>query len=139
MVILAVLALSGTVLMGCGGDAPKVPVVKVELREYKVKLNKQTVEPGKLILDIADRGVMRHELWVIRTDRPVFGLPTDENDIVIESSPGMRVVAKQKPLLPHTTAELSVNLSAGRYVLLCNLAGHYQRGMAAELYVTATR
>jgi uncharacterized cupredoxin-like copper-binding protein len=45
------------------------------------------------------------------------------------------VIDEVEDIKPGRSATLTLNLKAGRYVLLCNLAGHYPGGMHAGLRV----
>lgn len=129
-----------SVLVGaCGGGAERSTTVKVDLREYRLEPNRSSVPAGLVVFKLRNRGVMRHEMWVVRTDLGADDLPTDENDTVIPDAPGVNVVAKEAPMLPRARAELRVRLSPGSYVLLCNLAGHYQRGMVSSLRVVSAK
>jgi uncharacterized cupredoxin-like copper-binding protein len=44
-------------------------------------------------------------------------------------------VDEVEDLAPGKSATLSVNLTPGRYVLVCNIPGHYKHGMHASVTV----
>ena len=47
----------------------------------------------------------------------------------------LNVVANTDNIHPGSIQDLTVDLTPGTYVLLCNLPGHYQQGMYASLTV----
>jgi uncharacterized cupredoxin-like copper-binding protein len=127
--IAAALALSG-----CGGTASLSgggSIVRVTERDFKITAPKQ-VAAGDVTLQIANRGPDAHELIVVRTDKTLpirtDGLTVDE-DAVQHSEAGAL-----EPAHPGVH-ELKVHLSPGRYILLCNMEGHYMGGMHAVLVV----
>ena len=83
-----------------------------------------------------------HELVVISTDLDAGDLPTDEHGAVDESGEGMEVIDEIEDLPVGETEEISVDLDAGHYVLVCNIydededEAHYQEGMQANFEVT---
>ena len=131
--------------------ADKGKVVKVELGEsastYFVKPDQTTVEPGKLTFAVTNVGELYHEFIVYsNVDSVAAGdLPIneeeDEADLVEESIVGEAPYATP-PIVPSDKkpgdadhrirgggwgAELTVDLKAGKYILLCNLSGHYTK------------
>ena len=64
---------------------------------------------------------------------PMAGFPVlgghEGAGIVTEVDPGVEDIA------PGTGANLTVNLPAGTYAVVCNLPGHYGQGMHADLTV----
>jgi uncharacterized cupredoxin-like copper-binding protein len=45
------------------------------------------------------------------------------------------VISHQASVAPGTGAQVAVELSAGHYVLICNIVGHYQAGMTTAFTV----
>ena len=100
------------------------------------------IEPGLLRFEVANGGSLVHQLLVVKTDLRPAELPL-LNDAVDEGK--VNVVAKLDGVTPASKAALTLELSPGKYVLLCNrleqtggaIIGHYRRGMYAGLLVTA--
>jgi hypothetical protein len=68
-----------------------------------------------------------HEFVIVQTDLAASQLPVDANGDVDEGQ--VTVVDEVEDLEPAAAQDLSVNLAAGHYVLMCNEPGHYKQGM----------
>jgi uncharacterized cupredoxin-like copper-binding protein len=124
-------------------------VVNVELGEsgstYYVEPDQTTVEAGTVTFAVTNMGELYHEFIVYSNLDGVEpgGLPInaeeDEADLVEENIVGEAAYATP-PIVPSDRepgdadhhirgggwgAEMTVDLEAGEYILLCNLAGHY--------------
>jgi uncharacterized cupredoxin-like copper-binding protein len=55
---------------------------------------------------------------------------------VDESGAGVEHIDEIEDIQPNSTQKLEVDLEAGKYVLICNLPGHYQQGMHVGLTVS---
>jgi uncharacterized cupredoxin-like copper-binding protein len=77
-------------------------------------------------------GALPHELKAVKTDvaadkLPLDGPRVDEDEVD---------VAKQTDeLAAGETKDVTFDLSSGRYVLICNIEGHYQAGMRAAFSI----
>ena len=69
---------------------------------------------------------------MIRSDLAADALPT-EGGLVPASD--VDLVAEIEEFPASTTQQLTLNLSAGGYVLICNIPGHYDLGMRAGFTV----
>ena len=75
-----------------------------------------------------------HEFVIIQTDLDPSDLPTDEHGAVDESGEGMEVVDEIEDI-PVGETQVTVDLAAGSYVLICNIysedenEAHYAEGM----------
>lgn len=132
---IAALVLLATAVTACGESAPafdaKSVALVVEMRDYSVKPSLDTVKAGAIKIGIRNLAAMQHELVVLKTDLAPDKLPYDSAKAqVIESG-----VAGRQLIEPQRSAALSVTLEPGNYVLICNIAGHYQLGMRAALKV----
>lgn len=126
------------VLAACGGGGatptPAAQKVAVELGEWTVKPSSATVKAGRVEFAATNKGQLAHELVVFKTDVASGGLPVKDGQA--DEAAGT-VIGEIKPeeLGPGKTDSHAWDLSAGRYVLLCNVAGHYQAGMHAAFTV----
>ena len=75
---------------------------------------------------------MPHELKVIKTDLAPDKLPVD-GATAKASEEGK--VGELVSIPGGASRKLVLELAAGKYVLLCNVAGHYQLGMRTGLEV----
>ena len=131
--------------------ADRGQVVNVELGEsgstYFVKPDQTTVAPGKVTFAVTNVGELYHEFIVYSNldDVAAGDLPINEEedeaelaeeDIIGEApyaTPPIVPADKEPGAADHRIrgggwgAELTVDLDAGKYVLLCNLSGHYTK------------
>jgi len=111
--------------------------VNVELGEYFVKPDKNRVAPGKVRFVAKNVGTMEHELIVLRTDLAADALPVNTAEDKAEEEQAGQVLGEIEPedLPPGKSAEMTLDLTAGHYVLLCNIKGHYRLGMHTDFSV----
>ncbi len=126
LVALAAAALAAS----CGPGA--APDVSVELTDTTVTLDRTEIAAGHRVIAIRNRGTTVHELEVLRTDAPPDALPYDPRSAQVSARD---VVAERENIPVGATKRLSVDLTAGSYVLLCDLPGHYAAGMRGGLAV----
>ena len=105
-------------------------VVAVVLDEWKLVPSQATVRPGRVTFVVRNDGSIVHELVVLRSDRHHHSLKVQGGKAVETGRLG------RIPQVPSgVSRRLTLRLPAGRYVLLCNLLGHYQAGQFAALRV----
>ena len=76
-----------------------------------------------------------HEMIVLQLANPGQPLPYDEGtQRVDEEMAGDK--GEVSELDPGQSGSLTLNLQAGEYLLICNVAGHYGAGMWTEFTVT---
>lgn len=112
-------------------DAGAVQLV-AELKDYSVTLNAAEVKAGTVKVGIRNRGSQPHDFLVIRTNLAPDQLPYDAGRAKANED---GVVGKTQDLRSGGTGALTVTLEPGSYVIICNVAGHYQLGMRTALKV----
>ena len=86
---------------------------------------------GKVKFTVTNSGTVIHEFVVLKTKVPFDKLPVTKNRISEAKSVGeIGDIGKGK------TKSKTFKLKAGKYVLVCNIAKHYQLGMRAPFTVT---
>jgi len=99
------------------------------LKEYSIAPRPSQVAAGRVSFKVHNAGAINHEFVVLRTDKKASDLlkgnEADETGNVGEIG----------DVAPGQTKTLSLNLKAGHYALICNLAGHYKAGQYADLKV----
>jgi uncharacterized cupredoxin-like copper-binding protein len=124
------LALTAT---ACGGASETIPDdvdVAVHLQDYKVLLSVATLKAGTVRFGIKNEGGMEHSFELIKTDIPFDKLPTADAKAKEDG-----LVKQVKSIAVGKVSVVSADLAAGSYVVLCNIAGHYQLGMRAAFVV----
>ena len=131
------IALCALVLVAasCAPAAETVPTdvqLTVTLKDYSVVLSSATVKAGTVKIGVQNSGAMAHQFDLIKTELAADKLPID----------GASGAAKTDGLVKQVlnigvgkVAIVTADLAAGHYVIICNVAGHYQLGMRADLTV----
>ena len=125
-------------LAACGGaqpaGAPAGSQLIVEMTDYKVTVNVPSVKAGSTKIGVRNLASQVHSFEVIKTDLAHDKLPID----------GASAKAKEdgkvggiETIAPGRSASLTLDLQPGKYVLICNVAGHYQLGMHVSFTVDA--
>jgi len=103
---------------GCADDRPPTRVrdarVTVTLDDFSISPQRLRAKPGRIDLDVVNRGAVGHTLRVLRDDREVAGVKT---------------------LLPGASGTASGTLERGDYDLVCILGNHEVLGMYGTLTV----
>lgn len=117
-------------------------IVKVELADVDSQTEALTPTPGsvpagEVTFEVTNSGDKEHEFVVFKTDLAIEDLPTNESGSeVIEDGPGLEAIDEIEGIAPGETKTLTVTLEAGNYALICNIKGHYQRGMRSAFTVS---
>jgi uncharacterized cupredoxin-like copper-binding protein len=105
--------------------------VSIELSEWGLKAS-STGKAGKLEFSTKNAGSTPHELLVVKGDDATT-LTKTASGVVDEAK--YPPLGRTKQIAPGSTEKLDVSLTAGKYVLFCNIAGHYDLGMRAAFTV----
>jgi uncharacterized cupredoxin-like copper-binding protein len=105
-------------------------VVFVGESEWKIGVAARRAPDGPVGFRVVNKGDARHELVVIRTSRAAAKLPMKG---AVASEAG--AVGEVEGLRHGQTKTLRAKLAPGHYALICNLPGHYRRGMFADFAV----
>lgn len=130
--IIAAAVLLTSACAAAPSDTGEVPTLYLDLSDFKIVADHATVSAGRVVFGIRNHASMLHELKVIKTDLDPDKLPIDG------------AVAKAKEdgkagellnISAGASRKLVLELTPGNYVLICNIAGHYQLGMRVALAV----
>ena len=116
------LVLSGIAAAAALAVTQMGPSLAYSLKEFKV-IGPSTAKAGKITFVVYNKGTVKHEFIVVKTNRPAGKLPLKGSVAKLTGVKG-----KLRPITPGTTKKLTLTLKPGKYVLLCNLAGHYRAG-----------
>jgi uncharacterized cupredoxin-like copper-binding protein len=126
------------VALGCGKASPRRtgaagPVVPVTERDFHIEAPTR-LAAGPVTLRVHNEGPDQHELIVVPTKDGKVPLRADgltvAEEVIAESEPG-----SLEPGEPGAVRYLHLNLAPGRYILFCNMEGHYMGGMHHEVVV----
>lgn len=134
--LLAALALVGSACGGGGGGGAGGNAVSATLGMWYIKLDPSSAGSGEVTFRISNQDPdMVHEFVVFKTDLAEDALPVTA-DQVNEDSPDLTLVGEKEDIAPGDSADLTVDLDAGNYVVICNITGHYSKGMHASFTVS---
>lgn len=126
------LGLAATIA-ACAPASENIPAdvdVAVHMQDYRVLLSVTTVKPGTVRFGIKNEGTVEHSFELIKTDLPFDQLPTADAKAKEDG-----LVKQVKSLPVGKVSVVTADLAAGKYVVISNIAGHYQLGMRAALTV----
>ena len=139
---LSALAALALIITACGGAAAPTNVT-VTLQEWSIGTSVSSVKTGPVKFTITNDGPADvHEFVVIKTDLSLVALPTDGDGAVDEEAGAMTVEGEVEDVVVGATEELTLTLSPGAYVLICNIysadedEAHYEMGMRTAFTVT---
>jgi uncharacterized cupredoxin-like copper-binding protein len=118
-------------VVACGGDK-RSTAVGVALDEWSVTPTVAEAREGTVRFEVRNDGTMAHQLIVLKSDLPPEMLPVANGAIAMAQ---VRVLESIDPIAPGATGEVRFEATPGKYVLVCNVPGHYQQGMAASFLV----
>ncbi|MGQ0668907.1 MAG: sulfocyanin-like copper-binding protein [Actinomycetota bacterium] len=130
---LAAAACGGGGKAGGGGTAGGAGSVTLSLKEFSITSDVSSLRAGAVTFVAKNAGAIDHYLAVLRTDLPPGGLPL-AGDMVIENGSGVTALADVVVAVGKTETT-TIDLGPGKYVLICNIPGHYQAGMRTALTV----
>jgi uncharacterized cupredoxin-like copper-binding protein len=131
-VVLAIFAIVASACGTASSDTSDVPTLYVDLSDYKVATDHASVPAGHVVFGVRNHAAMAHELLVIKTDLAPDQLPLDGATAKAKED---GKVGELLNIAAGSSRKLVLELAPGTYVLICNIAGHYQLGMRVGLEV----
>ena len=102
--------------------------VSVALVEWKLLPAQITVRAGRVTFVVRNDGTMDHEFLVLHSDRHHHSLKVKGGQAVETGRLG------EIPKIPTGTSKrITLKVPRGKYIMLCNMLGHYQAGQYAAL------
>lgn len=152
-VLLAIVAIFA---VGCGGDDGTTTATEAEnetaaateggagrstltidMGDFFFAPKNVTAQAGSTTIETPNEGSVEHELVLFKTDIDAADLPTEANGEVDEEK--LDEVAEEigevDDVEPGDTKSGKFELTPGKYVMFCNLPGHYAQGMYGTVTV----
>jgi uncharacterized cupredoxin-like copper-binding protein len=109
-----------------------------EVKEWTISLSGASTAAGEVTFGLTNGGKIPHEFIVVRSDVGGEAL-LDQIDPATSrlDEASLDAIGEQPEFSPGETKVLTLDLEPGRYVVLCNIAGHFGSGMYADLEITA--
>lgn len=124
----------GTTQSGTGGVAKALTIT---MGDYSFAPSAVTTGAGPVTITTPNGGQVEHELVLLKTDRSPTSLPVKGNEVDEEGleAKGVETPGEIEEVGPGQTKSGSFKLTPGSYVMICNLPGHFQKGMYGSLTV----
>lgn len=121
----------GTVAGPVNTPVQTSPRLVVGLTEWAVAPDRKSVPAGAITVVAANEGQVLHDLVIVRSD-------LGPKDLAVAASRGdeskMKIIGRFQEF-KSGEKEKQFALASGNYLLICNLPGHYEQGMTAQLVV----
>ena len=113
-------------------STPAAPTaVAIVVKEWSIAASTKSITAGKVTFVVRNAGKMKHEFVVMRSNRHHHLL-----QMVGQQASEVGVKGEIEEFAAGRTKRLTLTLAPGKYVLLCNLPGHYKRGQFISFVVT---
>lgn len=96
--------------------------VKISEKEFKITPSATSVKAGVVTFKIKNVGALDHTFAIVKTSLPAGKLPV-KNDRVT-----LKPLKDVGPFKPGKGGTLTLTLKPGKFVLYCNISGHYKGG-----------
>lgn len=100
--------------------------------KYYLTVTPGSVKAGKTTITFKNAGTKVHEVVMLKTDTPAGDLKVGANHEVSEDAS----VGEDSETDPGKTKTTTIDLQPGKYVLVCNIARHYEKGMYTAFTVS---
>ncbi len=112
--------------------------ILAEVKEWAISLSGTSAPAGEVTFGLTNVGNIPHKFIVLRSELSGEELLSqiDPASSRLDEA-ALDVIGEQAEFSPGKTKTLTLSLEPGRYVVLCNVAGHFGSGMHADLEITA--
>lgn len=117
------------VLGACGGGSTSATsaTVTATMSDKEITLSVPSVSAGRVTFHAVNSGTVVHSLVLLKTDTPQDKLPPDPKDASKAQETGS--VAATGQIAAGQSKDITRDLAAGNYVVICNEPAHYLIGM----------
>ena len=94
-----------------------------------IAVNPKMATPGAVRFDVTNLASgLVHEVQIARITDESQVLPYDQSRNKVDLE-GLQMLGAVSEIMPNKSASLILDLAPGKYLLFCNVAGHYMAGM----------
>jgi len=158
LVLPALAAITAIFIAGCGSDSSTTTTTEAEspaaaatgggaeatltikMGDFYFSPKNATAKAGMTTIEAPNEGSMEHELVLFKSNMNPAKLPTEANGDVdeekLDESKAAEEVGEIADVEPGDTKSEEFELTPGKYVMFCNIPGHYAQGMYGTLTVT---
>jgi uncharacterized cupredoxin-like copper-binding protein len=155
--LVVLVAIAAIFIAGCGGDSGTTTTTEneneaatagggaeatltIKMGDFYFSPKNATAKAGLTTIEAPNEGAMEHELVLFKTNMNPAKLPTEANGDVdeekLDESKAADEAGEIADVEPGETKSEEFNLTPGKYVMFCNIPGHYAQGMYGTLTVT---
>jgi uncharacterized cupredoxin-like copper-binding protein len=128
--VLAVLFLASVAGCSTTSSSATGSRIDVTMHDFGIKVSRHEVPAGRVVLRVKNDGPSTHEINVDLTRYGSGKIPLQRDGLTAaEDAKGIERIDSIEQVNLHDTGDLALDLKPGRYVLWCNLEGHYLGGM----------
>jgi uncharacterized cupredoxin-like copper-binding protein len=102
--------------------SPSASSINVTEKEFKMTPSATSAKAGQVTFKVVNKGALDHTLEIVKTSLAASKLPVKSEKVTLKP------LGKAGPFKPGKSGTLKITLKAGKYVLFCNIAGHYKAG-----------
>ncbi len=101
----------------------------MSMAKMGIKVSPTNAKRGAVTFDVTNlASSIVHEVIIVPVTDENQVLPFDESRNKVDTD-SLQTLGSVNEIEPNKTASLTINLSPGKYLLYCNIAGHYMAGM----------
>jgi len=119
-------------LTGCSSHSSTAARSRIDvtMRDFGITVSRHSVPAGPVELHVKNDGPSTHEINVDLTRYAAAKIPLQRDGLTAdEEAKGLRRIDSIEQVNLRHSGDLTLDLKPGRYVLWCNLEGHYLGGM----------
>jgi uncharacterized cupredoxin-like copper-binding protein len=116
-------------------QAADPPVVNVTISDGSMKVDQSSVPAGPVTFQVFVKSDQAHEINVLKTQLDPKSLPEGTEPGVVDEDAVGDKAGELEDVPPDMPQADTFDMTSGRYVIICNLAGHYAKGEVATLVV----
>ena len=116
-------------------QAADPPVVNVTISDGSMQVDQSSVPAGPVTFQVFVKSDQAHEINVLKTQLDPKSLPEGTEPGVIDEDAVGDKAGEIEDVPPDMPQADTFDMTSGRFVVFCNLAGHYAKGEVATLVV----
>lgn len=109
----------------------------IKMDDYSFTPKDTTANAGAVTISTPNDGQVQHELVLLQTDQSPTSLPKNGDEVDEEAleTKGVESPGEIEEVNPGQTKSGNFQLTPGKYLMICNLPGHFNRGMYGTITV----
>ncbi len=131
----AVLAAAAGACGGSSSSAKANTTIHATVKDFALSLEQTSATSGTIKFDVMNQGPSEHEFVILKTDLPEDKLPVKNNQVE-DDAQGVKSIAEVEDIGAGKSKSVTKKLEPGKYVLICNIPGHYSAGVHASFSVS---